>query len=75
MGFPTKNDHFGVFWVIPPFKETSMYTYIIYIYIHLEPNCDPFSVWLVFHLRESIEDNVTYLSVFWIGHPAASQRI
>ena len=24
MGFPTKNDHFGVFWV-PPFKETSIW--------------------------------------------------
>ena len=27
MGFPTKNDHFGVFWGIPPFTETSMWTY------------------------------------------------
>ena len=23
MGFPTKNDHFGVFWGVPSFKETS----------------------------------------------------
>ena len=22
MGFPTKNDHFRVFWGVPPFKET-----------------------------------------------------
>ena len=22
MGFPFKNDHFGVFWGVPPFKET-----------------------------------------------------
>ena len=22
MGFPTKNDHFGVFLGVPPFKET-----------------------------------------------------
>ena len=25
MGFPTKNDHFGVFLGVPPFKETPIY--------------------------------------------------
>ena len=24
MGFPTKNDHFGVFWGVPPFTETAI---------------------------------------------------
>ena len=26
MGFPTKNDHFGVFWENPPFKDTPIST-------------------------------------------------
>ena len=25
MGFPTKNDHFGVFWGLPPFSETPIW--------------------------------------------------
>ena len=25
MGFLTKNDHFGLFWGVPPFKETPIY--------------------------------------------------
>ena len=25
MGFPTKNDHFGVFWGVPPLKETTKF--------------------------------------------------
>ena len=25
MGFPTKNDHFVVFWGVPPFKETPIW--------------------------------------------------
>ena len=28
MGFPTKKDHFGVFWGVPSFKETPIYLYI-----------------------------------------------
>ena len=27
MGFPTKNDHFAVFWGYPPFLETPISTY------------------------------------------------
>ena len=25
MGFPTKSDDFGLFWGVPPFKETPIY--------------------------------------------------
>ena len=32
IGFLTKNDHFGVFLGVPPFKETPIY---LYIYIHI----------------------------------------
>ena len=32
MGVPSKNDHFGVFWGVPPFTETPIYIYTLVIY-------------------------------------------
>ena len=29
IGFPTKNDHFGVFWGVPPFKETPIWPFLV----------------------------------------------
>ena len=31
MGFPTKNDHFGVFWGVSPFKETSIWIHAMFM--------------------------------------------
>ena len=35
MGFPSKNDHFGVFLGVPPFKETPIYVYSIHLSLSL----------------------------------------
>ena len=45
MGFPTKNDHLGVFWV-PPFKETPIFPKRKHDLLHIETSMNILQIYI-----------------------------